>query len=785
MGRCTELLTLHFSQPCLKKESPYAEIRRVRSYQGEKLSWSKGNVNLTDYWYTMVEAFIDQDMTYTCQHIDLLSDNESMWWQEQIENGRNWICLSFIKWKKGGEENEKRAKLNKDTDRHRFYRTFGNADNIYAFSAISEEKLLAELERFKENRNCFFSAYFLYGKCQPAGSEMWIIRPYQIADGGGLDKHSLCDNGWCKKTIQILRKRIQESKGKKNKKMVAYYLALGQIVNIIAQYEQEPVFKNLFYMFYPPIALFLEQLEKAENEVNAIGNKIKEDFVEGKDVKKQTAQNYERIKKIEISISEFIDSMEILLHHMGHSCRDILSDAGRGGIPYDIPMHLCLMYTAYLHTLTSIMNDKEYQFEYCLVPLTYSRPVTRYFDFGLLPAGRLIKVQISRHMMFMPRSLLIILAHEVSHYVSERPRCRELRAECYIEIANIAVVMQLIPESFLQDMENIDEEQCRLLEPYLNSLRRRILNYLRGHVRQRWDEKYQGAYRYHFGEFLEDIEQVYRETLEDGEELLDRNIEFVDAQMIEELRNDSKGLFPHILYIQETLKHKKVLLWNNLTFWNFLCEMSTNLRECYADILGALVLDISWGEFIETYVMSESYVPEEKSLAPALVNRFAMVKYLMEEDGRDGWVNCSVEGLEENEVNSFLKELEQQVNEYLDDYRGKETATAAYDSGGEESANDEDSSEQTDLFYYKGIIEIELKYLQQCYSELKAEILESEDPARKEQINLIQNLYKHFLVKERGQDSTYAEFFRDYDKLVEFYKTEVNEYYESKLELYE
>lgn len=131
------------------------------------------------------------------------------------------------------------------------------------------------------------------------------------------------------------------------------------------------------------------------------------------------------------------------------------------------------------------MNDRGYEFEYCLVPLAYSRQVTRYFDFDLTPEGRLIKVQISRHMMFIPRSLLIILAHEVSHYVSEKPRQRALRAKCCVQLINYAMTMMLVPEDLLQMSGAITQEQFPVLEEYLITTRTRVWEYLQKNVWKR------------------------------------------------------------------------------------------------------------------------------------------------------------------------------------------------------------------------------------------------------------------------------------------------------------
>lgn len=835
MGRCTELLTLYFPQPCLTGEEAYAEIRRVKTYKDERLSWSKGNVNLTDYWYTMVDVFMEQDMAYTCQHIDLLCDDETMWWQDQINAGRAWICLCFIKWKKNCWRSEQKEKeLQQDTETRRFFRTFGNADCIYAFSAENENELKKRLAELEANRQLFFSSYFVYGCLKKVNDEgRWRLENYTVPEGGGSARHEFHGTGWSMATIRDFQEKLRTSRENKNKKMVAYYLALGQIVNIIAQYEQSSVYKNLFYIFYPPISLFRDQLASTEEDISRIQKKIqsiedrlnqkkspngednqaaKQSVIEDqKEYGEQLAEKTKRMQKLEISMSEFIDAMETLLHHMGHSCRDILSDVGRGGIPYDVPLHLCLMYTAYLHAFTKVINDTKFQFEYCLVPLAYSRPTTRYFDFGLQPEGRLIRVQISKHMMFMPRSLLIILGHEASHYVSEKPRLRELRAKCWVNLVNLALVTCLIPDNWLD--RYLDRPGFREHEPvlrdYLVSVQERACAYLHEKVNKKLQEE-KDTYKYHFSVLVEKLEKIYREVLED-EDLLNWNIEYVDKKIVRQLR-ESNTLFQNIVFIQNKLLRRKGRIWEDSGFQGFLKAMCANFRECYADLLAIAVLDCTWEEYIEAYVISESFVPDGSVLPDEIVNRFAVVKYVLKKAGKEGWAGkdtgqpcgqadtCSEKGNESDEkgkMDQFLEKVEEQTDDYIKEYQNEESG-ADKDAPGQKgndregdaqkkdapneknddlegNAEKKDASNDDDrkgmhLFYRVQLIEEEIKYLQACYEEIKKRVSEEEG---KDGIRLVRNLYQHFLVKEQGCDSSYRDFFRDCEKLIEFYKGDV------------
>lgn len=802
MERFTDLLTLYFPQPCLDNGGRHAEIKQVTSYMGNRLSSSKGNVNLTDYWYTMLEGFQQQDMQYTCQHIGLLSDENPDWWREQLDNGKSWLCLCFIKLNLENDDCRTAEEKMKDiVGNYKCFRTFGNADFIFAFSEKSDKALKEKLDNIKamnsksqENtgRRIFFSNYYLCGECIYKENGIFRIEKYEVDDGGGCQTHDVPEYAWCKHTMEEIREKIAESKNKVNKKMMAYYQGLGQIVNIITQYEQPEIYKDLFFMFFPPIQLFMKQLKDAEDEIEACANK--EDS-NAEALIKNEAKNTKYIKmhKVEVAISEFIDSMEVLLHHMGHSCRDILSDAGRGGIPYDIPIRLCLMYTAYLHVLTRLLNDETYEFEYCLAPLTYSRPGTTCLDFGLPPGDRLIRVQISKHMMFMPRTLLIILAHEASHYVSNVPRARKLRAECLVKIANMAVVHYLLPPDILQKLYITESEE---LNQYLETLRCRIYAFMEARLWKNWDQKDENDKNFYLDDFSEDLRRKSMVLLEGEDQLLTWYLDYVDLDTVESLKEEGKrkDLFRAILSIQDYVKVQRMLLWNKKPLHNFMESIERNLKEVYADLSAILLLDLTPDNFLESYIISESYVPDEDVITPELINRIAMVKYVLQQgyektDSCKNWknlekwknwtsddeLNCNLPEASEHRsenVTIFLNKLKKQVDSYILAYiraMGMDVETA------NDAAEDDGFYTTDDLFGYLPVFEIEKIYCSECFNRIK-EHLESENSKEDKKYDgktyqaLLQELFQHFQTYEKSQDTSYKAFFEDYERLIACYR---------------
>lgn len=481
------MLTLYDALSCIEtEENKKVFITLIQNQKERRLSRSKGNVNMTDYWFTMLEEFKEHDLKYMTQYIALMGDYGVNWWNE-VGQKEQWIGLGFLKVKEEQNYKYNCEQIKKDLQEKyksaMFYYTFGNADFVACLTAESEEEVRTQIKEISSwnisstDNSPFSSSFFIGGEIKKEGEKekKWLLIPMDIKNEECY-KYSLELEGWFATKIFSLSEKMKKYLDSADKKMASYYQVLIQIMNVIAQYEQEPLHKDLYYMFFPSIHLFLQQLEDSQNKILA------HDF-------QNEREKYVIIQAIENSISKFLDDMEIVLHHIGQSCRDIFYDNGRGGMPYDIPIKLCKMYMMFLSALTSILNDeKNYEYQYCLAPLAYSRPTTAYLDFGLPAHSRLIDVQISRSMFYMPRSLLVILAHEVSHYVGTNVRKRKERAEQYMEIAIIALCYYLIPDNFLEDCDisrsALNQEEVQLFEEYIEYLQREIYKYFRMEIQE-------------------------------------------------------------------------------------------------------------------------------------------------------------------------------------------------------------------------------------------------------------------------------------------------------------
>lgn len=754
------LMTLYKAQPCVQAK-PYILLHCVRNCKEYRLTASYGNVNFTDFWISTVDALKNLEGIYSGQHFSLLNDEEQNevcdeFWNLQSINS---VVVSLIKI--NSEINLEMSAVEKiimdqvtaDQEvKGKIFRTMDNADMILLMrceNANVLDKLLGQVIATKFNgEDIFYSYYSVKGSLKKiASSGDYIINELQNVEEQKLIPNRVGENTWCKKILKKLGEKIDENKKIKNKKWVSYYSALYQIVNLLGQYDQEIKFKDMFYIFYPPIYLFIQQLEEGQKAI----------------------KDYATMQKIEKSVSKFIDSMEVLIHHMGMSCPNILDVQGRNGLPYDVSIKLCMLYLSSLHMIKQILNDDENcDYQFCLSPLAYSRPVTDIFEFGLEPSSRLIRIQIAKHQMLSPRALLAILAHEGSHYIGEF-RNREKRAECFTTIASIILLEKLLPKyeviRLIKDYK-VQEDYQKILLNNWDERKRKFFEYFKRQLNAQLKSKNKNKrYKYHSDELYMEMCEIIRDLLYDPED----NLQSCMNMVSDDLKNcfamkDIKTEFILAYEAEEEGFHKRLMMILGSGGISYEIEkMESNFKEIVADIGAILLLDLEPREYLEAYLISESYMLDPSMIDETLINRVAIVKMVMAQNKKwdDNWEKMSQEELGNNE---FLWNLKKMVEEYVLQYENKKDA--------EEGIYDKEdySNGQLNIFMIRSVIEEEETYLKTCYEDLKEHINREEAKKPKE---LLRNVYKHFKLYKENEEPSYKEFFVDLEKLVKAYKDAV------------
>lgn len=812
--RSISLMTMYQPQPCVKELTAYITIREVINKKNYRITRTQGNVNFTDLWFDRVEASANnQSNGYVAQHFSLLCDVEKegdlkKFWESGCGK---YSLVALIKIQTGKDKKsitEAAKELLKIRPSSRIFRTLDNAD-IIMVSFVEKKEEINQLNTALQQIAVipYYSFYSVGGKLEKedikaqwnptSGKKIpWIYRmnSLMISDNVFLLKNKLNEQKWCDSIRKYLHDEMEKCIHHRNKKWLSYYQAIYQIVNLLGQYEQEEKFKDLFYIFFPALRLFLKQMaagKKLEEEYRVIGN---------------TAKKYAVSRKIEKSVSSFIDTMESFIYHTGISCINLLNAEGRNGLAYDISIKLCLMYLSTLHAVSKILNDTDYEYCFFLAPMAYSRPITRIFDFGLPPEDRLIKVELARHQFYSPRALEIICAHEVSHYVNFGCRLRKDRGEMYINMAATVLVEELLPDAYKSRIihkytlkgevqkaftEDWDNRKCDLRQYFRREIGQVVIYKNRSR-----------KHKYYFDDLHTDVCEGIRQILFDSKNQLATFFNIL-SEPLQRLLISFPNSEPILGSLEEEWKIFNSRIISTAVYGKtaaILRDIKYVLKEIHADCGALLLLRFDPADYLEGYMLSESYVLEPDVINNKLLNRLSIVHILAVENkmtslNEKSWasqwkeINKNTWGHE----NAFLFKLKTQVTDYCKSIKinsairnginGMDKTNNMRDPYDLWKVNQSDMEKPVfnmaetqngnmrfDPFIEWSIIDEEIRYFRKVYKKM-SEIIHQDKC--KQYLDSLRNLYKHFQVNEPNKESDYSKFFEDLDDLIWMYRESV------------
>lgn len=793
----------------------YIFIDKIKSHSDEKLSKSYGNINFADFWLeTVNDNWEDQNCKsgnefHFKRYVSLLSDEKTENHQQNF--GTSFlkkdvlfieICLNTV-----NHQTELAAELQKLVNKTgRVFYTLGNADLIIALAhdkSLEEEQIIRKVSEIV-NRDYIYSCNVLFGKTTDINDKGRI----QISVGLKYTGERECiksrleiKNLEQKDSVQELQNieknlmdHMKEYSCDRNKKMLAFSQSLLRIIHIMGQQYKKGNDKNIFYIFYPQAVLFLQLFEKGrkqlETEKEQHSSNLKSiDRLPYEERQKKyesevslyNGKKYQIIGEIEQAFRDFIDITEILLHQIGHSNESVFEDKSQDLFLDDIPIKLCFLYIAYMHEVTYLLNDNpQNEYRYCLSPLAYSVPETECFEFGLLPESRLIKVMISRHMMFTPRSLFIILSHEVSHYVNDQIRSRELRSSCMEEILGIAFT-----EIFydIDISENVPEDVKKYYRWSKKSTKEFINKKIAALMKEKKNASNLEKVWYHFRYYYKDLIQTEKEIWYDKDWELENNINELPHEIASDIRANPEmySVMEEIRKVQQEVLKQVGSMTSGVDdeVQKFLESMKRIMKEVVADMSGIMLLENSVYDYLEAFVTSEGEVPNKDTITVELINRIAMVVTVLSENSYKNWekdCNNLKTVLDEDcrsgnnrEASAYLKELWDKVKMFNGQIALMKKKTDEELERKEECDKDE-KLHADDFFGNIEIIEAEEKYFKKCYENTDAHLKRIErNPEKKQRREQILSLYQDFAAKEKGKDNSINLFFESYNKVVNEY----------------
>lgn len=390
---------------------------------------------------------------------------------------------------------------------------------------------------------------------------------------------------WCSNIINECERLCTENPTlREDNGLYSYFRALIQTLNTLSQYERFSMSRDIFELVIDSFVMFEKQLMES---MIGISNEIQR----------------EGIKK---SLMQYLECVNSVVYHTIHTDQIYLMIPGYSGTSFSIPIKLSMFYSWYIEQVKNILNDANRKYSCIIKPVMESRPITNVIHIESKDNDMLICVQLAQHSLFRPSELLIILTHEIAHYVNGNCRKRLYRKKCIIK-----TLAYYMAEGICHSAETLNNSHVRFGAGIIEELTRKIKHDLQL-------ELYKQMYEI-ISEFS-DIERsseleialrgVCREVIsDDGKgslicEIIHRipqvalgMIDKEDDIAIEQLRLIYKAQ-------QEMDKNRRALI-ASLSIDKVIRDLIVIYKEVFSDMVASVMLQCNEEQFISAFEVSE------------------------------------------------------------------------------------------------------------------------------------------------------------------------------------
>lgn len=146
----------------------------------------------------------------------------------------------------------------------------------------------------------------------------------------------------------------------------------------------------------------------------------------------------------EIFIEVFVN-ISILVDSLNHSNRQFIQVPSYNSISFEMPPKLMAYFTALAHRLAQALQDRPYLYSITISPkFACELDVSSFAVHNVLSRHEIITISLEERSIYQLQLTTETMAHEISHFVGDDNRCRELRRECIIKCALAELVDDLI-----------------------------------------------------------------------------------------------------------------------------------------------------------------------------------------------------------------------------------------------------------------------------------------------------------------------------------------------------
>ena len=449
---------------------------------------------------------------------------------------------------------------------------------------------------------------------------------------------------------------------------------LYQITNALQKFENTPVQDYIYYSMYLPVHMVLQIAGEAGNINNL---------------------------HFYNAFYEFVKSLNLCVQNSVRSDRQFTQSLDLDIRIYNAPVRLNAFYNAFLYYMKRFLgktgeeNTPEHEYEFLTSLGVVSNVQVRELFKNMSENKRLFFVSIPENQIYDMKLMLIMLSHEVGHFVGQTVRNREYRYDCAVKI-----VANITAKFFKVELR---EEYAEIQnETYWRVFEQRLDKFLRAQIAYWEDKETLKKYRFRVEKEEElnvhyNRHQMYRYYTHWLKEILLDSVDQVLIYKREELFG-YLGETEYLRWVEQGVsqaarkqrafsekqgdvakKVNRVFLWDEDRFSveQAIDMMMSFFKECEADLVAILTLELSLEDYLYAVWKSASDQGRQDWEIPAeMVIRSGLVACCMYNGNSEKgycWTDIEWEKVAAGN-NPGLKEMAVNIRSFLDRYFGEESS---------------------------------------------------------------------------------------------------------------
>lgn len=553
-------------------------------------------------------------------------------------------------------------------------------------------------------------------------------------------------------------KESEQIEERTKQQRIACFKALYEILNSLQKFENTEFQEYIFFSLFSPLEMLIKLIGKSEDRI------------------------------IYDEVYRFLQGINLVAQNSIKADRHFTQNIDLNAKIYDTPVKLNAFYNAFAYRIKLLLNgEKEgdcihrYEMLVCPGSLCYMKVYELFLHIS--DNERLLMVEMPEWQVFDLKGMMIKLGHEIAHYVGRGLRNREKRYDCAIELLARSIRLylendaEITKEIVTADSRKIFDE----VEDFLGDLIKEQLKQYQTEEGlkeqfQNWKEedyKEFADYKYHTGIMIMTFKCAIVEVLSKEQSKIfsrllysqrkENERGFLDKGSIdlEELDRKQNRLMNVLDKGVHSFMDNSVITGNlnsSLCLENALGINFYLLKECFADLIAILLLEVSIEDYLYAIIQDSGEKEVEVLIKTETAARITLVAIAMIFDatgqmrqGEERWNADKLTSLarQENEIGELAKVIGNFYNEYIHN----DEAIHRY--------SDKFNSSCTNVTYDYKTLQLILEYLWQCRETFASEI----DEEKHQELNCI---YCGIVQEENVEKRIFS-----MRKIIEDYKSEI------------